>query len=62
MTVSTYIKQATNPETLYSDIRAMLEELDKRGKYPEDWTIKKLQREADYRYEQLISAQQRGLK
>lgn len=53
MTVSNFIKQATNPDTLYGGIREMLSKMDEQGKYPEDWTIKRLQREADAKYKEL---------
>lgn len=48
-----YIKTETSPEKLYNGIRAILLEMDKKGKYPEDREIKKMQRAADARYNEL---------
>lgn len=56
MTVYEYIKAETDPTKLYGGIRAILLELDRRGRYPEDWTIKELQRLADARYAELTNA------
>lgn len=53
MTVYKYIKAETDAEKLYDGIRAILREMDKRGRYPEDWEIKKIQRLADARAEEL---------
>ena len=53
MTVYQYIKTETDAEKLYDGIRAILREMDKRGRYPEDWVIKKIQRLADARAEEL---------
>lgn len=54
MTVYQYIKNETDPAKLYDGIRAILREMDTRGRYPEDWEIKKMQRAADARYTELI--------
>ena len=53
MTVYQYIKTETDSKKLYNGIRAILEEMDRRGRYPEDWEIKKIQRLADARAEEL---------
>lgn len=53
MTVYQYIKTETDSKKLYDGIRAILREMDKRGRYPEDWEIKKIQRLADARAEEL---------
>ena len=53
MNVYTYIKNETAATKLYAGIRAILGELDNRGRYPEDWEIKKIQRLADARYIEL---------
>lgn len=53
MTVYSYIKNETDPLKLYEGIRSILCEMDRRGKYPEDWEVKKIQRLADARYEEL---------
>lgn len=53
MTVYQYIEQETNPARLYDGIRAILKEMDSRGRYPEDWTIKDIQRKADAKYSEL---------
>lgn len=53
MNVYTYIKKETDAAKLYAGIRAILGELDNRGRYPEDWEIKKIQRLADARYIEL---------
>lgn len=53
MTVYQYIKTETDSTKLYDGIRAILREMDKRGRYPEDWEIKKIQRLADARAEEL---------
>ena len=53
MTVYSYIKKETDPEKLYDGIRSILSDMDRRGKYPEDWEIKKMQRLADARYKEL---------
>lgn len=45
-----YIKTETNPEKLYNGIRAIVSDMDKKGMYPDDWEIKKIQRAADARY------------
>ena len=50
MTVYEYINKETDPEKLYSGIRAILTKLDQSGKYPSDHVIKKIQRLADKRY------------
>lgn len=47
-----YIRTATNPNTLYDDIRAILRK-DLRN-YPEDYQIKRLQREADNKYNEIL--------
>lgn len=47
-----FIRNATNPNTLYDDIRAILRK-DLRN-YPEDYQIKRLQREADNKYDELL--------
>ena len=53
MKVFEYIKTEKDPKKLYDGIRAILQEMDARGKYPEDWTIKRIQRAADARYLEL---------
>ena len=53
MTVYEYIKTETDAAKLYSGIRAILSNMDKKGKYPDDWEIKKMQRAADARYNEL---------
>lgn len=53
MTVFQYIKTETDSTKLYDGIRAILREMDRRGRYPEDWEIKKIQRLADARAEEL---------
>lgn len=53
MTVYQYIKTETDSTKLYDGIRAILREMDKRGRYPEDWEIKTIQRLADARAEEL---------
>lgn len=53
MTVYQYIKIETDSTKLYDGIRAILREMDRRGRYPEDWEIKKIQRLADARAEEL---------
>ena len=53
MTVYQYIKTETDIKKLYNGIRAILEDMDRRGRYPEDWEIKKIQRIADARAEEL---------
>ena len=58
MNVFQYIEQETNPARLYDGIRAILAEMDARGKYPQDWTIKQIQRAADYKYSQLTEGKQ----
>lgn len=50
MTVYEYIKTETDATKLYKGIRAILLDMDKKGKYPDDWEIKKMQRAADARY------------
>lgn len=50
MTVYEYIKTETDATKLYNGIRAILSDMDKKGKYPADWEIKKMQRAADARY------------
>lgn len=47
-----YIENASNPRTLYGDIRGLLSKADDWD-YPEDHQIKHLQRLADAKYEQL---------
>lgn len=54
MTVYRYIETENDPSKLYDGIRAILWEKDKAGKYPEDWEIKKIQRLADAKYDELI--------
>lgn len=53
MAVYQYIKTETDSTKLYDGIRAILREMDKRGRYPEDWEIKTIQRIADARAEEL---------
>lgn len=53
MSVYEYIKKETDPRKLYDGIRAILMEMDRRGRYPEDWQIKRIQRAADARYLEL---------
>lgn len=55
MTVYQYIEKETNPARLYDGIRAILTELDARGRYPEDHEIKAMQRRADARYYELTN-------
>lgn len=57
MTVYGYIKTETDKSRLYQGIREILEDMDKRGKYPEDWEIKKIQRLADEKYAQIELAE-----
>lgn len=59
MTVYQYIKTETDIKKLYDGIRAILREMDKRGRYPEDWEIKKIQRLADARAEELREEEER---
>lgn len=47
-----FIRNATNADTLYDDIRAILR--TDLYNYPEDHQIKKLQREADNKYNDLL--------
>jgi hypothetical protein len=47
-----FIRTATNAATLYDDIRAILRK-DLRN-YPEDYQIKRLQREADNKHDELL--------
>jgi hypothetical protein len=53
-----FIENATEPGGLYDGIRAILKEADDRGRYPEDWHIKTIQRAADAKYIKLTEAQQ----
>ena len=53
MSVYEYIKKETDPRKLYDGIRAILMEMDRCGRYPEDWQIKRIQRAADARYLEL---------
>jgi hypothetical protein len=53
MSVYEYIKTETDPTKLYDGIRAILTKMDARGRYPEDWEIKRMQRAADARYTEL---------
>ena len=48
-----FIENATEAAGLYDGIRAILREADRRGKHPEDWHIKTLQRAADAKYIEL---------
>ena len=50
MTVYEYIKTETDPTKLYNGIRNILLDMDKKGKYPDDWEIKKIQGAADARF------------
>lgn len=52
-----YIEKATTAAGFYDAIRAILKEADQRGKYPEDWHIKTIQRAADAKYLELEAAQ-----
>ena len=47
-----YIANASDPGTLYGDVRGLLSKASDRD-YPEDHQIKHLQRLADAKYEQL---------
>ena len=58
MTVYQYIKAETDSTKLYDGIRAILREMDRRGRYPEDWEIKKIQRLADARAEELMEIEE----
>lgn len=58
MTVYKYIKTETDSTKLYDGIRAILEEMDRRGRYPEDWEIKTIQRLADARAEELMEREE----
>ena len=58
MTVYQYIKTETDSTKLYDGIRAILREMDRRGRYPEDWEIKKIQRLADARAEELMEREE----
>lgn len=56
-----YIKNAKNADTLYSDIKAILQEaMDKttmlKDFYPSDYQIKTIQRAADAKYIELAEA------
>ena len=56
-----YIKNTKNADTLYSDIRAILQEaMDKttilKDFYPSDYQIKTIQRAADAKYIELMEA------
>lgn len=53
MGVYEYIRTETDPTKLYDGIRAILKKLDEKGRYPEDWEIKRMQRAADARYLEL---------
>ena len=53
MTVYEYIRKETDPGKLYDGIREILRKMDERGRYPQDRTIKKIQRLADARYMEL---------
>lgn len=53
MTVYQYIEQETNRNKLYDGIKNILKQMDKQGHYPEDWEVKKIQRVADARYNEL---------
>lgn len=48
-----FIAACKDAGELYAGLRAILREADERGKYPEDWHIRALQRAADHKYEQL---------
>lgn len=58
MTVYQYIRTENNPYHLYEGIREILRRMDERGAYPEDWTIKRIQRLADARYAELTREQE----
>ena len=47
------IMALTNIETFYHDVRVIIGYYDDKV-FHEDWTIKELQRVADYRYSQLL--------
>lgn len=53
MSVYEYIRNETDPGKLYDGIREILQKMDARGRYPEDWEIKRMQRAADARYIEL---------
>ena len=53
-----FIRNATNPDTLYNGLRAILKEAVEKSTplkdyYPEDYQIKALQRAADAKYIEL---------
>lgn len=54
MNVYQYIEKETDAARLYGGIRAILSEMDSRGRYPEDWEIKRIQRLADNKYNTLM--------
>ena len=58
MSVYEYIEKETDPTKLYDGIRAILQKMDERGRYPEDWIIKRIQRAADARYYELTEGKQ----
>jgi hypothetical protein len=56
-----YIKNAKNADTLYSDIKAILQEAMNKTTllkdfYPSDYQIKTIQRAADAKYTELTEA------
>ena len=53
MNVFQYIKNETDPNRLYDGVRSIMHQLDRQGRYPEDWKVKQIQRAADHRYSQL---------
>ena len=57
-----FINNATSTEGFYESIRAILKEAMEaetplKNTYPEDWQIKKLQRAADAKFEELTEAE-----
>lgn len=48
-----FIKNCTDKSGLYDGIRSILKEADNKGRYPEDWHIKTIQRAADAKYIEL---------
>lgn len=57
MSVYSVINNATNYKTLHNEVRAVLEKLDKRGQYPEDYQIKRIQAAIDNKYNELYYKQ-----
>ncbi len=53
MNVYQVIENCTDASALYSGVRDILEKLDRKGRYPEDWEIKNIQRKCDAKYAEL---------